>query len=109
VNLHSLWDGPLAERAITTPPAGPKALVAGLNAGERAQLAAGSTEDWNRENWAFARDTAYVVALDGDPCGPVPARAAITDAKIETLIPAVRGQITKAGLRLARLLDEALK
>ena len=108
VNLHLLWDGPLAERAITTPPAGPKALVAGLNAGERAQLAAGSTEDWSRENWAFARDTAYTVALNGDPCGPVPPRAAIANAQIETLIPSVRGQITKAGLRLARLLDEAL-
>jgi hypothetical protein len=108
VNLHLLWDGPLAERAITTPPAGPKALVAGLNTGERAQLAAGSTEDWSRENWAFARDTAYTVALNGDPCGPVPSRAAITNAQIETLIPSVRGQITKAGLRLARLLDEAL-
>jgi S1/P1 Nuclease len=109
VNLHLLWDGPLAERAITTPPAGPKSLVADLNAGERAQLAAGSTEDWSRENWAFARDTAYATALDGDPCGPIPPRAAISNAKIEALLPAVRGQITKAGLRLARLLDEALK
>ena len=109
VNLHLLWDGPLAERAITTPPAGPKALVADLNAGERAQLAAGSTEDWSRENWAFARDTAYATALDGDPCGPIPPRAAISNAKIEALLPAVRGQITNAGLRLARLLDEALK
>jgi S1/P1 Nuclease len=108
VNLHSLWDGPLAERAISTPPAGPKALVAGLNAGERAQRAAGSTEDWSRENWAIARDTAYAVALGGDPCGPVPPRAAISNAQIEALIPAVRGQITNAGLRLARLLDEAL-
>jgi hypothetical protein len=108
VNLHSLWDGPLAERAISTPPAGPKALVAGLNSGERAQLAAGSTEDWSRENWAFSRDTAYAVALNGDPCGPVPPRAAITNAQIETLLPSVRGQIIKAGLRLARLLDEAL-
>lgn len=109
VNLHSLWDGPLAERAITTPPAGPKALTSGLGAGEIAQLSAGSTEDWSREGWAFARDTAYAVALDGDPCGPVPLRAEISNAKIEVLVPAVRAQITKAGLRLARLLDEALK
>jgi S1/P1 Nuclease len=108
VNLHLLWDGPLAERAITTPPAGPKALVAGLNAGERAQIAAGSTEDWSREVWAFSRDVAYATALGGDPCGPVPQRAAITNAQIETLIPSVRGQISRAGLRLARLLDEAL-
>jgi S1/P1 Nuclease len=108
VNLHLLWDGPLAERAITTPPAGAKGLASGFNAGERAQLAAGSTEDWSRENWAFARDTVYAVALNGDPCGPVPPRAAITNAQIEALIPEVRGQISKAGLRLARLLDEAL-
>lgn len=109
VNLHSLWDGPLAERAITTPPAGARALTAGLNSGERAQFAAGSTEDWSRETWAIARDLVYATALDGDPCGPVPTRAAMNDAKIETLIPTVRSQITKAGLRLARLLDEALK
>jgi hypothetical protein len=108
VNLHLLWDGPLAERAISTPPAGPRGLATGLNVGERAQLAAGSTEDWSRENWAFARDVAYQSALNSDPCGPVPPRAVITNAKIEALIPAVRGQITKAGLRLARLLDEAL-
>ena len=109
VNLHLLWDGPLAERAITTPPAGPKGLTAGLNIGERAQLAAGSTEDWSREAWAFSRDTAYSIALDGNPCGPVPPRAQISNAKIEALIPDVRQQITKAGLRLARLLDEALR
>ena len=108
VNLHLLWDGPLAERAITTPPAGPMALVAALNTAERAQLAAGSTEDWSRENWALARDTAFTVALNGDPCGPVPARATVSNTDIEALIPTVRGQITKAGLRLARLLDEAL-
>jgi hypothetical protein len=108
VNLHLLWDGPLAERAITTPPAGPKALVAGLNAGERAQIAAGSTEDWSREVWAFSRDVAYATALGGDPCGPVPPRAMIDNAQIENLIPTVRSQIAKAGLRLARLLDEVL-
>jgi hypothetical protein len=108
VNLHLLWDGPLAERAITTPPAGPKGLVAGLNADERVQLAAGSTEDWSREVWAFSRDVAYATALGGDPCGPVPPRAVIDNAQIEKLIPEVRKQISKAGLRLARLLDEAL-
>jgi S1/P1 Nuclease len=108
VNLHLLWDGPLAERAITTPPAGPKALVAGLNAGERAQLTAGSAEDWSREAWAFSRDVAYATALGGDPCGPVPPRAMIDNAQIEKLIPEVRNQMGKAGLRLARLLDEAL-
>jgi S1/P1 Nuclease len=110
INLHLLWDGYLAERAITTPPAGAQGIAAAYtrNAGERWQRAAGSTEDWSRENWQFARDTTYATALGGDPCGPVPARAAITNDKIETLIPAVRNQMLNGGLRLARLLDEAL-
>lgn len=108
MNLHSLWDGPLAERAITTPPAGPKGLVAGLSRAERTQQAAGTTEDWSREMWAFSRDTAYQTALGGDPCGPVPPRAAVDNDTIARLIPGVREQIVKAGLRLARLLDEAL-
>lgn len=110
VNLHLLWDGPLAERAITTPPAGPAGIaqsVAG-NAGERVQRAAGSVEDWSRENWQVARDMAYGTALGGDPCGPVPPRAVISNAVIESLVPVVRDQILNGGLRLARLLDEAL-
>jgi hypothetical protein len=108
MNLHWLWDGPLAERAISTPPAGADALLAGINANERARLAAGSAEDWSRESWAIARDMTYATALSGDPCGTVPARAKIDDATIETLIPTTRAQILKAGLRLAHLLDEAL-
>jgi hypothetical protein len=108
MNLHWLWDGPLAERAISTPPAGADALLAGINADERARLAAGSAEDWSRESWAIAHDMTYATALGGDPCGTVPARAKIDDATIETLIPTTRAQILKAGLRLAHLLDEAL-
>jgi hypothetical protein len=107
MNLHWLWDGPLAERAISTPPAGVTGLLTGIGAGERAQLRAGTSEDWSRESWALAHDVVYTTAF-GDPCGPVPARAKIDDATIERLIPATRDQIIKAGLRLARLFDEAL-
>jgi S1/P1 Nuclease len=109
VNLHLLWDGPLAERAISTPPAGPLGIVSGVagTAGERGQRAAGSVEDWSRETWQVARDVVYATALGGDPCGPVPLRAKIDDAEIEALIPIVRNQLLNGGLRLARLLDEA--
>jgi S1/P1 Nuclease len=109
VNLHLLWDGPLAERAISTPPAGPRGILSGAagNAGERWQRAAGSVEDWSRETWQVARDVAYATALGGDPCGAVPLRAKIDDAGIEALIPIVRNQMLNGGLRLARLLDEA--
>ncbi|MFM9851343.1 MAG: S1/P1 nuclease [Sphingomonadaceae bacterium] len=108
MNLHWLWDGPLAERAISTPPASVSGLLAGMNTGERAQLSAGTPEDWSRESWGVAHDIAYTAAL-GDPCGPVPPRTSLDDAAIARSISPTRSQIVKAGLRLARLLDEALR
>jgi hypothetical protein len=99
LNLHSVWDGYLAERAISTPPA--------LITEARPGMAAGTVADWSRESWAVAREAGYGVAL-GDPCGPTGTRAQLDDAKIAVLVPVVRQQILRGGIRLARLLDEAL-
>ena len=107
-NLHSIWDGYVAERAISTPPGGARALLAQVPPSERAELAGGSVEDWSRESWAAARDHAYA-SLIGDPCGPAPqARPTLTEDKVRSLIPIVRRQVVAGGLRLARLLDDAL-
>ena len=102
-NLHSIWDGPLAERAISTPPA----LVRRFPAAERARLNAGDVRDWSRESWQVSRDFTYASALGGNACGPVPPRASLDDATIARLVPVMRDQVTKGGLRLAKLLDRA--
>jgi hypothetical protein len=99
LNIHSVWDGYLAERAISTPPA--------LMTEARADMAAGTVADWSRESWQVAHDAVYGVAL-GDPCGPAAGRAMLDEAKIAALVPVVRVQIARGGVRLARLLDEAL-
>jgi len=104
LNLHSIWDGLLAERAISQPPS----LVHRYPAAQRARLAAGSVTDWSRESWQVSRDVAYAAALGGDPCAPSPARATLDDATIARLVPAARAEVVKGGLRLARLLNEAL-
>lgn len=104
LNLHSIWDTPLADRAVTTPPS----IVRRYDPAERAQAAAGTTEDWSREAWEVSRDVAYRLAL-GDPCGPKPTeRVQLTEPQIQAAIEPQRLQVTRAGLRLARLLDEAL-
>ncbi len=103
LNIHSVWDGYLAERAISTPPAGAPGLMRAKTPG----MAAGTVADWSRESWAVAHDAVYGVA-PGDPCGPPSARAMLDNEKIERLIPVVRQQILRGGVRLARLLDEAL-
>jgi hypothetical protein len=107
-NLHSIWDGYLAERAISTPPGGPHGLLAGVSAVERAELSAGSVTDWSRESWEAARALAYA-SLVGDPCGDKPAaRPTLSEAEVQKLIPGMRRQVLAGGLRLARLLDDAL-
>jgi hypothetical protein len=108
VNLHSIWDGLLAERAISTPPSGARAILAQIPAPERAALAAGSVEDWSRESWEEARKFAYA-SLVGDPCGKgSTARPTLAEDHVRMLIPVVRRQVAAGGLRLARLLDDAL-
>lgn len=104
LNLHSIWDSPLAERAVTTPPSPFRVY----SPEERAALGSGSVEDWSRQSWEASRDAAYGLAL-GDACGPKPARpVTVTPEAIEKMVPAQRLQIERAGLRLARMLDEAL-
>ena len=107
-NLHSIWDGWLAERAISTPPAGPAELLAQVSAADRDRIASGSVEDWSREMWGKAKDLAYRT-LVGDPCGAGPAERPVMDeAKVRALIPEVRQDVVEGGIRLARLIDDAL-
>ena len=107
-NLHSIWDGWLAERAISTPPSGPSAILAQIPRAERERIAAGTVEDWSREMWGKARDLAYKT-LVGDPCGAGPIeRPTLTEAQVRELIPEVRNDVAEGGIRLARLIDNAL-
>ena len=107
-NLHSIWDGWLAERAISTPPSGPSAILAQTPTAERVRIATGTVEDWSREIWGKARDLAYKT-LVGDPCGPGPVeRPTLTEEQVRQLIPDVRTDVLEGGIRLARLIDDAL-
>ena len=104
-NLHSIWDGPLAERAITSGPT----LVRRFPAAEREQVAAGTVTDWSRESWQVAHDSVYAsVEPGGDPCAPTPAKVTLDAATIDRLVPVARLEVERGGLRLAKLLDEAL-
>ena len=77
-------------------------------AAERTRVAAGSVTDWSRESWEVAKRVTYSTATGGDPCGPTPTRVKLDEATIEGLVPAVRLEVERGGLRLAKLLDQAL-
>ena len=107
-NLHGTWDGWIAERGISNPPGGPAGVLGDFPAAERAAMRTGTVEEWSREGWDVAREFAYGTVM-ADPCGPVPAeRPVIDEATTRKLVPVARRQIARGGLRLARLLDEAL-
>lgn len=107
-NLHAIWDGPLAERAISSaqPP-----LVRRYSAEERTEFAAGDAAEWGRESWALARSVAYSGAYGVDPCAPgappLPAQAVLEQQAIVASLPHTEQRLRQAGLRIARLLDEA--
>ena len=103
-NLHSIWDGTLAERAITSGPS----LIRRYPAATRRRIAAGNVTDWSRESWEVSRDYAYRTALHGDPCAPSPKKITLSEQDIETLVPVARIEVERGGLRLAKLLDQAL-
>ena len=106
-NLHAVWDGLLAERAIAEPPGGPIGLLTDFGPAEQAAMRTGSVEDWTRESWQVSKDFAYG-SVAADPCASMPAVAMIDEAATRKLIPIVRRQIARGGIRLAVLLEQAL-
>ena len=105
LNLHSIWDGPLAERAITQTR---DPVVRRYSAAERAELAGGDAAEWGRESWQISRDIVYPLAFDEDACeGDLPFETRLTQEDIVAALPVVERRIRQAGLRMARLLDEA--
>ncbi|OZA91401.1 MAG: endonuclease, partial [Erythrobacter sp. 34-65-8] len=99
LNLHRIWDGALAERAITsaqeTTPEGP--IVRRYTAEERAEYGGGVPADWGRESWQTARDFVYPNAFDRPPCeGPLPDETAMTQEDIVRAIPVAQRRIRQA-------------
>ena len=105
-NLHQLWDGTMAARAIATARV---PLVRVYSAEERARLAGGGVGDWARESWDIARGVVYPEAFGRQLCGAHGAGPVeISLAQIDAAAPVARRRLVQAGLRLARVLDEAL-
>jgi hypothetical protein len=106
LNLHSIWDGPLAERAISDP-ADP--VVRRYTPAERAGLGGGTPDDWGRESWEIARSFVYPTAFDTDDvCAqPLPQETALSQEDIARGVPIARARVQQAGVRIAELLESA--
>ena len=106
LNLHWIWDGPLAERAISDP-ADP--VVRAYSPAERAELVGGTPDDWGRESWEIARSFVYPTAFDTENLcdGMLPKKTALTQDDIVRGVPIAKRRVQQAGLRIAELLETA--
>src|SRR3546814_15341286 len=96
LNLHSVWDGLLAERAISTPPS----IVRRYSAAEKARMQAGDVIDWSREAAKVAHDSVYGSVM-AHPCAPTPAKVVLDEAPIERLVQVAQLKGERGGLALA--------
>jgi hypothetical protein len=122
-NIHALWDGAI----VNALDAGDKVLasridsyIAALSEPERKDFSSGSVEDWTWESHELARKMVYAklqipTQAIRFPNGCTEAPPEITGFKpqidslyIDDMKPIVRDQLAKAGLRLARVLNESL-
>ena len=105
ITLHWFWDKTMAERALAQAPA----LVRAYTPAERARIATGEVADWAKESWDLARTRVYPGAFGKLPCDqPGKADVAISEAEIAAEVPIARQRLEQAGLRLAKVLDQAL-
>ncbi|MBV9265788.1 MAG: S1/P1 nuclease [Acidobacteriaceae bacterium] len=122
-NLHGLWDGGI----LATMDPDDRALSARLDESigkmsvhEVHKLSEGSVNDWIWESHETAlRDIYFKLHVPVEPalfpsaCDQAPAeiqsfKLTVDPAYVDAMKPVIDSQITKAGLRLARVLNEAL-
>ena len=107
LNLHAVWDVHLLSR-LTAERGGERTLVsAPIGEGDRRGWEQGSISDWIAESHALARDRVYA-PLPGS-CGErIAGVVALGEAYYASTAPVIDLQIRKAGVRLARVLNDVL-
>ncbi len=114
-NLHHYWDTVFVRRLGTRADDVSRELIAGISDDDRRAWSGGSPADWAKESFQIARNHVYGplqhtsahsgTGADVDPRGTI-----ALDARYEAdARNIVAGQLQRAGLRLARLLNDALR
>ena len=122
-NLHALWDGEIVnamDASDRTLADNLQKYYSALDEARQKEFASGTVDDWVWESHKLAQENIYgKLHIPLEPvrfphnCGEAPSE--ITDFHpsvdtlyIDTMKPVVRDQLLKAGLRLARTLNESL-
>jgi hypothetical protein len=108
-DLHHVWDGDLVHAAMPSGNALNSAATwnQAITPADRAAWQAGTTKDWAMESYALARAVSYRRA-DGTWV-PTAGQPDLDQAYVDKAKPVVVSQLKKAGVRLAQVLNDALK
>ena len=98
-NLHYFWDTNLVEMETGSEEEVARRLAADLAEQDRLQWQAGDPAEWTNESLMLVRSHGY-------DTGP---SVELSDAYVERARPVVRRRLAQAGIRLAWLLNNALK
>ena len=98
-NLHYFWDSNLVDLETGSEVDIAKQLTANLTDEERRKWEAGDPTQWTNESSTLVRSHAYNIGPSGE----------LSDDYVEKARPIVRIRLVQAGLRLAWLLNTALK
>ncbi|MFZ0588886.1 MAG: S1/P1 nuclease [Bryobacteraceae bacterium] len=123
-NLHALWDGGIVNSLHSTDiqlADNLEGYIGRLSGGERRKWSKGDAKSWTWESHKLAEQDIYQrLHIPLEPvvfpktCQAAPAEIAnfrpyIDSLYINDMKPVVRDQLSKAGLRLARVLNQTLK
>jgi hypothetical protein len=98
-NLHSVWDSGILEAHDPDPRHYAERLNTWLNSQPEGAFQDGSVVDWAMESRRIAKDHVYVL----------PENRKLGEDYYQANVPVVDQQLVKAGVRLAKLLNEVLQ
>lgn len=103
-NLHSSWDTPFVTALGPDDASIADTLIAAISDSQRAQWSQGASADWAQEAFLLAQSEAY-----GKLPAPNPDKSYnLSGDYVANAQGVVRGQLSKAGVRLAWVLNRAL-
>jgi nuclease S1 len=109
LRLHTVWDIQILERLVADRGGEAGIVAAPLGGGREAQWERGSIADWMRESHDLAATVVYPALPVGFACARrIEGVVSLDEAYYRRAAPVVEEQIRKAGLRLARVLNETL-
>lgn len=108
LNLHAEWDRVLVDDAIRQTPGGVVGLAA-MATGDVGRSRDGSPAAWARGSWEIARSVAYGQSAAAGRCAGDKPPVDVGDAYERAVEPLAAAQLKRAGVRLAAVLNDALR